>query len=255
VEGPAVSFPGTLCPGVYGDRAQAAACPCFEQKPGRSERDGAVGSQPSVAAVVQQDVAAPVKALIEVNAPLYSCCQGLKVRRIPVVSGEVPHHWSEAKFFCSAQHIGAAGAEGRSKPFHCFAGRIFDGGTATHELFADPLGPFPEQRGMGHGVVPQQMAALVDRPGNLRMPAHIAAHQEEGRTYLAASEQIKQLLGVGIIRAVVEGERDFVNIGAGDNGAAEELRGWPFRGISIPSGRKPGEQTRGDQLGKHASRV
>jgi hypothetical protein len=108
---------------------------------------------------------------------------------------------------------------------------------------------------MGHRVVPQQMAAFVDRPCNLRMPAYIAAHQEEGRTNFPASEQIKQLLGVGIIRAIVERERDFVNIGAGDNGAAEELRGWPFRGVGIAPGRKPGEQTRGDQLGKHASRV
>ena len=70
-----------------------------------------------------------------------------------------------------------------------------------------------------------------------------------------AIQQIKQLLSVGIIGAVIEGERDFLNIGAGDKGAAEELRGRPSRGIGIPSSRKPGNQTRGDQLGKHASRV
>ena len=93
---------------------------------------------------------------------------------------------------------------------------------------------------MGHGMVPQQMAAFVYSPGNLRMPAYIAAHQEEGRTYLAAIQQIKQLLGVGIIRAIIEGQRDFLNIGAGDKGAAEELRGRPFRGICIPPSRKPG---------------
>ena len=92
---------------------------------------------------------------------------------------------------------------------------------------------------MGHGVVPQQMAGLLDRPGNFRTPADIAADQEEGRAHLVASQQIKQLLGVGIIRAVIEGERDFLNIGAGDHGAAEELRSRPLRGIGIAPAVSP----------------
>ena len=81
---------------------------------------------------------------------------------------------------------------------------------------------------MGHGMVPQQMAAFAYGPGNFRTPAHIAAHQEEGGPYLAAIQQIKQLLGVRIVGAIIEGERDFLNIGAGDDSAAEDLRSGPF---------------------------
>src|ERR1700677_128249 len=108
---------------------------------------------------------------------------------------------------------------------------------------------------MAYGMVRVHMAALLYLPGNIRTPAYKAANQEEGRTHLMVVEQIEQLLGVGIIRAIIKGERDLLNIGAGDNGVTEELRGRPSRGIGIAPGRKPGNQTRGDQLGKHASRV
>ena len=97
-------------------------------------------------------------------------------------------------------------------------------------------------------MVPQQMAALLYRPGDIRAPAYKAANQEEGRTHLMVVQQIEQLLGVGIIRAVIEGERDLLNIRAGNNGATEELRGRPSRGIAIAPSRKPGNQTRRDQL-------
>jgi hypothetical protein len=108
---------------------------------------------------------------------------------------------------------------------------------------------------MSHGVVPQQVAALLYRPGNIRAPAYEAANQEEGSTHLMVVQQIEQLLSVGVIGSIIKGERDLLNIGAGDNGVTEELRGRPSRGIGIAPGRKPGNQTRGDQLGKHASRV
>ena len=42
-----------------------------------------------------------------------------------------------------------------------------------------------------------------------------------------ASQQIKQLLGVGIIGTVIEGEGNFLGIRAGDQGTAEDLRGRP----------------------------
>ena len=154
---------------------------------GCRKRDGSVGSQLQVAAVVQQEVAAPVPALVAAQAPLHPRSQRLRVRGIPIVRGYVPHHRRQAKFRRSAQHIRTARAERRSKPFHCFAGGILDDSVAGRELFADTRRPLPEQGGMGHRVIPQQMASLMHRPGNFRTPAHKAAHQEEGRTHLVAS--------------------------------------------------------------------
>src|ERR1700677_3578155 len=124
-------FTERLSPGIDGDCSQAGAGPGFEQKPSCCKGDGAVGSQLSVTAVVQQYVAAPLATLVAVNGALYPCRQRFGVGGIPVMRSYVPHDWSEAKFSRRAQHIRAAGTERRSKPFHCFASRILDGSVAN----------------------------------------------------------------------------------------------------------------------------
>ena len=189
------------------------------------------------------------------RATLYSCCQGLEVRRVPVVSGDVPHHWSEAKLFCGAQHVGAAGTEWRAKPLHGFTGRILDGSAAAGKLLADACWTLPKQGRMGHGVIPQQVAGLMDRTGNFRTPAHEVTDQKEGGTHLIAGKQFKQLKCVRVIRTVIKGEGEFLNIGAGYNGAAEELRCGRMCGVEIAPGCKPGNQTRGAKMKAHAFRV
>ena len=83
-------------------------------------------------------------------------------------------------------------------------------------------------------MVPQQVASLTDGTGNFGTPAHEAANQEKGRTHLMAGQQFKQLLGIGIIGAIIEGESDFLDLGAGEDCAAEDLRRGPVRGIGIP---------------------
>ena len=132
-----------------------------------------------------------MQALVAVDGPLYPCRSASE--SVASQSCAVMFHMtgSEAEFLRRTQHIRTAGAERRSKPLHCFSGCILDDSVANRKLLADTLGPLPEQRRMGHRVVPQQMAALMDCPGNFRTPAHKAADQEEGRTHLVVVQQIE----------------------------------------------------------------
>jgi hypothetical protein len=89
---------GFLTPSIHRDQAEGASSPRFEQASGRSERDGAVGSQLPMAAVVQQDVAALVPAPVAANAALYPRRERLRVGCIPIVGGYVPHYRGQAEF-------------------------------------------------------------------------------------------------------------------------------------------------------------
>ncbi len=73
--------------------------------------------------------------------------------------------------------------------------------------------------------------------------------------HLVAGQQFKQLKCVRVIRTIIKRERDFLNIGAGNNGAAEELRCGRMCGVEIAPGCKAGNQTCGDKMRAHAFRV
>ncbi len=245
-----------LSPGIHGDEAQAAPSPGFEQHPGRRERDGAVGSQLQVTAVVQAGCCCPYGG---------AGCAECRLAPAPPAPAESVASQSCAVTF----HI--TGVRPSSLAVRSTSGRRAPNGGRNHftaspvassMIALQPASSSRTRAGRSHSNegwltvwFPSRWPACCMAAGDFRTLAYKAAHQEEGRPHLMASQQIEQLQGVGIIRTVIEGEGDFLNIGAGDNGAAEELRSRRLRGIGIAPSRKPGNQTRGDQLGEHASRV
>jgi hypothetical protein len=74
------------------------------------------------------------------------------------------------------------------------------------------------------------VGALADEPSN----------EKKGGAHLVLGEHVQQLLGVGIVRAVVVGKGKFIRIGASNDGTAKDLRGGPHRRVGVPSGSENG---------------
>ena len=109
---------------------------------------------------------------------------------------------------------------------------------AGGELFADAGFGLPGEPGVGHGVVADEVAGGGD--GSRTMWGRWtdeAADDEEGGADVVAGEDFEEALGGDVVGAVVVGEGDFVGVGRGDEGFAEEL------GLSGEGG--VGERARG----------
>jgi hypothetical protein len=132
---------------------------------------------------------------------------------------------------------------------------IFQDSIAACEFFPDARRPFPHQGWMAHRVVPYQMTGLQYGAGHAGTKADVIANQEEDGADLMLRQKVEQTLGVGIIGAVIESQRDLVNIWTGDQGPAKELRGGNQRCIGVSPNREAGHQTRGNHFGIHVSRV
>src|SRR5262249_15716681 len=73
-------------------------------------------------------------------------------------------------------------------------------------------------------VIADGVSSRVDGAGDLRSLAHILADQEESRFRVVLGQKVEQTLGVGIVGAVVEGERHVTGIAAVRHRSAVELR-------------------------------
>jgi hypothetical protein len=72
-------------------------------------------------------------------------------------------------------------------------------------------------------MIADSMAALADGASDLRVPADVFADQKEGGLGLARREQIEEAECVGIVGAVVKGERHLSRIAPVSERAAIQL--------------------------------
>jgi hypothetical protein len=201
-----------LSPRIHCNEAYSTSSPAPQQQTDCREGNGPVGSEFSVTAIVQQDVAAPAPLLIVQKTASYPLRQILGVSGFPIVRSHIPHHRRQPKFASSAQHIRPARAEGRPNISHYFSGCILDDGSTRNKLLPDLSGACPHQGRMAHGMVSQEVPSTMDRPGNFWTLAYIATHQEKCSPHLPAVQQFKQLHGVRIIGTVIEGQCNFIYV-------------------------------------------
>src|SRR5580700_5096399 len=90
---------------------------------------------------------------------------------------------------------------------------------------------------MGHGVVADNVSGLVDGANDVGPLADEAPDHEEAGAELMLGEDFEQLVGTGIVGAIVEGERDLIGIAVGNESGTEELRPGREGGIDTGSGK------------------
>jgi hypothetical protein len=89
-----------------------------------------------------------------------------------------------------------------------FTHRRADRLTALRDFVADRFGRFKNQQGVTECVIADRVSALGNFSNDVRPLAHISPDQEKGCPHLVPGKHIEQLQRIGIIRSVVEGERN-----------------------------------------------
>ena len=88
-------------------------------------------------------------------------------------------------------------------------------------------------------MVPDGVAGLSDLADDVRMPARVVANEEECCPHVVFREHFQQLLRVGIVWSVVEGECKFFRSAREANKrTAVQLPGWRHRFITGYSNRR-----------------
>lgn len=86
---------------------------------------------------------------------------------------------------------------------------------------------------MCESVVADQVPGGMDAAGEFAALANEAPDKEEGRGYVVAGENFKDLLGAGVIGTVIIGEGILIGIEAREDGLAKDLRGRPHGGVGV----------------------
>ena len=122
---------------------------------------------------------------------------------------------------------GTASAEGRPEELGFDAGRVKDRLLRLLEL-ASHLGGFEaeDQVGMVPGVAADGMPGIDDGTRDLGLLLHESAHEKERRLHAVSLQHFHHAPGVGVVRAVVVGERHQARAARQtDERPAVELRG------------------------------
>lgn len=196
----------------------------LENEAGGFHRLRAVGTESQVASIVKEQVGATMAALIpgDVALQMAGDARGGDVGP-PVETHGVPEHGGEAKVAGGTENVRAAGAVRRAEVADWGAEDVFKSGIASGKFFADAAVALHSQPGMGDSVVADEVTCGLDLADDVWPPANVAADEEKGGADTVLREEIEEASGPGIIGAVVIGQGELCGIGAGNQGAAEEL--------------------------------
>ena len=132
----------------------------------------------------------------------------LSRRGLPIVAGDIPHDGFEPESANQAECPGSPTPPGGAKKIGVFTHRIVDRRPAVRDFAPDRFGRFKNQQGMAECVIADRVSALGDFSNDVRPLAHISPNQEKRCPYLVPGKHIQQLQRVGIVRPVIEGERN-----------------------------------------------
>ena len=177
--------------------------------------------------VVQQQVRAPSPAAVANDSLLEVCEDGVGADGIPVVTGDIPHHRREIQLARDAQDRRAARAEWWAEEADGVSREVFEEPIAVGKFLANAGRALECKLRMRHCVVRDEMARGGDVAHELRLLADKVADEEECGANVVLCKELEELRCAGWVRAVVVGEGEFVRVRAAEDGAAEELRGWP----------------------------
>src|SRR5580698_6529477 len=105
---------------------------------------------------------------------------------------------------------GAASTEGRTKKIGVLAHGVAESCAAPGEFAANFGVAFEDQQGMSEGVIADGVSGAGDFTGEVWALLGVASDHEKSCLYAVLGENLQQLQGVGIVRAVVVGESDLL---------------------------------------------
>ncbi len=164
---------------------------------GGNYRLGTVGAHLLVPTIVQQDHVAAANLFCDFTLDFRGW------RGVPVVAGDVPHDWLEAKFARHAEHGWTASAERRAEEIGIFAYRILQSRAALLKLAPDVTFAFESEQRMREGVIADDVAGLDNLAGDFRALLYVASDQKKSRLNTVSGENFQQAQGMKIIGTVV----------------------------------------------------
>ena len=168
----------------------------------RLDRLRAIGAEPGMPAVMKQNHVPAADLSGD------SLLDEFRRRRVPVVTGHIPHDGFESKLPHHAENPRPPSAPRRAKEIRLLADSVADRLSALQDFLMDARGWLKNKPRMGEGMIADHVAAPRNFLHNIRPLPHEASNQKESGPHVVLAQHIQQPQSVRIIRSVVKGERN-----------------------------------------------
>ncbi len=138
------------------------------------------------------------------------------------------------------ENVGAARAKRRAEVTDGLAGNLRQNVARTCEFVEHVGGSATGEIGVRPGMIADEVAGIRDAMRQLWFCSSEFSDHEEGGAHVVFGKDVEKTRRPCGVGAIVEGESELAGEAWGNEGAAEDLRGWPAGGVGKTADAEPG---------------
>lgn len=215
-------------PGVEGDESVVGFV-ALEELSGSGDGWTAIGADPAMAAVVEDDVTGVAAALIAIDLAHEGGCNLVGGGFFPVIGHRIPRDGDQSELPSQLEGVWSACAEGRTKVADRLAGDLREQIVCSSQFVQNIGRPRAREVGMAPCVIPDQVPGICDAAREFGFRFGKFADHEESGTDIVPGKDVQKARCPPGVWAIVKGKREFSGAPRSRQGPAKDLRSWPMR--------------------------